>query len=84
MSAIPEKAGVYALFDENRNLIYIGETTNLGERFQEYQRTDFSEDPCKKATKSYKREYTELHKNREKVLLDEHKRINGKLPKCNE
>ena len=85
VNAIAEKAGVYAFFDEKKNLIYIGEATNLRERFQGYWRTNFSKDPCKKATKSYRREFTELHKDREKELLEEYKRNNdGKLPKCND
>lgn len=85
VNAIPDKAGVYAFFDERENLIYIGEATSLRERFQGYWRTNFSEDPCKRATKSYKRELAERHEDREKELLEEYKRNNdGKLPKCND
>jgi excinuclease UvrABC nuclease subunit len=82
---IPEKPGVYALFDAEKNLIYIGSSSNLRERFTGYWNTNFEEDTCKRATKYYKRELTESYESREKELLEEYKKFhNGKLPKCNE
>lgn len=85
VNAIAKKAGVYGFFDEKRNLIYIGETTNLRDRFKKYFQTNFAEDTCKRATKTYKREFTERHKDREKELLKEYKTNNNeKLPKCND
>ena len=78
-------AGVYTFFDRNKNLIYIGETTNLRKRFQGYWNTNFKDDPCKRATTSYKREFTDKHKEREEELLEEYKKEHdGKLPECNE
>lgn len=37
-SNFPNKAGIYAIFDEN-TLVYIGETANLKERMKEVKRT---------------------------------------------
>jgi len=84
---IPEKSGVYGFFKNKteESLIYIGRTSNLRERFTHYWETKFSEDPCKKATKWYKREITNSYKEREKELLEQYtKEHDGKLPKCNE
>ncbi|MCW3985074.1 MAG: hypothetical protein NWE91_01500 [Candidatus Bathyarchaeota archaeon] len=84
---IPEKSGVYGLFESKteESLIYIGSTSNLRERFTHYWETEFSEDPCKKTTKWYKREITNSYKEREKELLEQYKKEHdGKLPKCNE
>ena len=84
---IPEESGVYGLFKEKteESLIYIGSTENLRKRFIHYWQTKFSEDPCKKATKWYKREITSSYKEREKKLLEQYaKEHNGKLPECNQ
>lgn len=77
------KAAVYELYDENYRLIFVGESSNLKERFAEYSETHFSKDPCKVATKYYKREFTSNTKERKKEILEEHKKKYGKLPKCN-
>ena len=81
---IPEKPGVYAFYDKKNVLIYIGSSSNLRERFRHYWTTNFEEDPCKRATKKYKREFTSNYEAREKALLEQYKREHGKLPKCNE
>lgn len=81
---IPEKPGVYAFYDEQRVLIYIGSSSNLRERFTHYWTTNFEEDPCKRDTKVYKREFTEDYKAREKELLEQYFREHGRLPRCNE
>lgn len=39
MEFIPEKPGVYALFEDEKKLIYIGETGNLHARMNEINRT---------------------------------------------
>ena len=80
---VPEESGVYAFYDENRFLIYIGQSTNLQERFTHYLKTDFSKDPRKREIKYYKREPTPKPENRMKELLDEHRQKYGELPRCN-
>lgn len=81
---IAEKPGVYALYDESYNLIYIGSSSNLRERFRHYWTSGFAEDSCKKATRTYKREFTTKYEAREKELLEQYKKERGMLPVCNE
>ena len=66
----PEASGVYGLFESKSedSLIYIGSTSNIRERLMGYWSTNFSDDPCKRTTKYYKREITSDYKNREKEL----------------
>jgi len=67
------KAAVYELYDEKYQLIFVGEGPNLKERFAEYLETHFSKkDPCKAATKYYKREFTSNTKERKKEILEEY------------
>ena len=77
------EASVYELYDENYRLMFVGECSNLKERFTEYLETHFSKDPRKVATKYYKREFTSNTKERKNEILEEYKKKYGKLPKCN-
>jgi excinuclease UvrABC nuclease subunit len=81
---IAEEPGVYAFYDEDGVLIYIGSTSNLRERFRYYWTTNFEEDPCKRDTRKYKREFTSNYEAREKELLEQYEREHGRLPRCNE
>jgi len=80
---VPEEAGVYAFYSEDRTLIYLGGSTNLQKTFTHYLETDFSEDPRKRETRYYKRESTLNLKERVEKLLGEHRQENGELPKLN-
>jgi uncharacterized protein (UPF0212 family) len=80
---VPEGSGVYALYDEAKFLIYIGESTSLREKFAHYLETNFSDDPRKRETRYYKREFTSKQEERLKELLDEYMQKHGELPKCN-
>jgi len=80
---VPEEPGVYALYDEAKVLIYIGESANLREKFTHYLETNFSDDPRKRETKYYRRELTSNQEDRMKELLDEYKQKHDGLPKCN-
>ena len=80
---VPEGPGVYTLYDEEKALIYIGESTNLREKFTQYLETNFSRDPRKRGTRYYKREFTSKQEDRMRELLDEYRREHGRLPKCN-
>ncbi|MDH5448787.1 MAG: hypothetical protein OEY24_00790 [Candidatus Bathyarchaeota archaeon] len=80
---IPKGPGVYAFYNGDKILIYIGETVNLQEEFTHYLKTNFSDDPRKRETKYYKREFTSKQKDRVKVLLDEYRQKHGRFPKCN-
>jgi uncharacterized protein (UPF0212 family) len=80
---VPEGPGVYAFYNEDEKLIYIGETINLREDFTQYLKTDFSNDPRKRETIYYKRESTSKPEERVKVLLNEYRQKHGEFPKCN-
>jgi len=80
---IPAEAGVYALYNQDRFLIYLGESANLRETFTRYLETNFSDDPRKRETKYYKREFTANRQERVKELFNEYRQKHGKLPKCN-
>ena len=80
---VPEGPGVYALYNEAKVLIYIGESANLREEFTHYLKTNFSNDHRKRETRYYKREFTSKREDRMKELLDEYRQKHGKLPKFN-
>lgn len=80
---VPEKPGVYALYNGDKVLIYIGESSSLRERFTHYLETEFSDDPRKCETRYYRREFTSTQKERMKELLSEHQKAHGRLPECN-
>ena len=69
---VQEKPGVYAFYDKDVALIYIGKSINLQESFAEYIETNFSNEPCKNVTKYYRREFTENPEKRMKELLEEY------------
>lgn len=81
--SIPERSGVYALYDKSKALIYIGASTSLRKEFTHYLETDFSNDPRKLETKYYRREFTSNHEERMKELQEEYVEKHGKFPKCN-
>lgn len=80
---VPEGPGIYALYNEAKVLIYIGESTNLREKFTHYLETNFSDDPRKRETRYYKREFSSKQEDRMKELLEEYRQKHGGLPKCN-
>jgi hypothetical protein len=80
---VPEETGVYAFYDKNRMLIYIGGSSNLRETFSRYQETNFSDDPRKRETAYYRRMSTPNWEETVKKLLDEYKQDYGDIPKLN-
>jgi hypothetical protein len=80
---VPEGSGVYAFYNEAKVIIYIGASTGLREKFIHYLETNFSNDPRKRETRYYKREFTSKHEEKMKELLDEYRQNHGKLPMCN-
>jgi hypothetical protein len=80
---VPEGPGVYGLYNERKVLIYIGESSNLREKFTQYLKTNFSKDPRKRETKYYKRELAPKQEDRIWELLDEYRKKHGELPRCN-
>lgn len=80
---VPEEAGVYAFYDKNRMMIYLGGCTNLRETFSRYVETNFSDDPRKRETVYYKRMVVPSWEETVKNLLDEYKQDCGDVPKLN-
>jgi len=80
---IPPKPGVYGLYNQEYELIYVGESPNLQKTFQEYLETGFFQDACKQATRYYRREFTPDHQKRKKEILEEYKKQHRTQPKCN-
>jgi len=81
---VKAKPGVYVLYDKKNEVIYIGETNNIQERFTKYLDTNFKDDICKQKTVAYQREFLDNPKERQNQLLEEFKNRFGKLPLCNE
>lgn len=69
----PDGAGVYALYNEDKKLIYIGGSINLRETLTNYFEIRFAKDLYKRETKYYKREVTLNWKERAEELLNEYK-----------
>ena len=80
---VPEEAGVYAFYDKNRMMIYLGGCPNLRETFSRYVETNFSDDPRKRETVYYKRMVVSSWEETVKNLLDEYKQDCGDVPKLN-
>ena len=80
----PNNIGVYELYDGETN-IYIGRASGadtIRKRLQSHKRGD--EGTCTQIATNYRREICNNPIARKTELLEEYKRIHGKLPKCNE
>jgi hypothetical protein len=80
---VPEESGVYAFYDKNRAMLYLGGSSNLRETFSSYLKTNFSDDPRKRETVYYRRMSTLNWEETVKSLLDEYIKDCGVIPKLN-
>ncbi len=80
---VPEETGVYAFYDKNRVILYLGGSSNLRETFTRYLETNFSDDPRKRETVYYRKMSTMNWDETVKNLLDEYKKDCGDIPKLN-
>ena len=80
---VPAETGVYALYDKNRIMIYVGGSSNLRETFSCYIETQFSDDPRKRETVYYRRMSTTDWEETVKNLLEEYRNECGDIPKLN-
>jgi len=80
---VPEETGVYALYDKNRIIIYVGGSSNLRETFSRYVETNFSDDPRKRETVYYRRMSIADWEETVKNLLEEYRIECGEIPKLN-
>ena len=70
---VKAKPGVYVLYNKKNEVIYIGDTNNLQERFTKYLDSNFEGDICKQKTVVYQREFLDNPKERQIYLLEEFK-----------
>jgi excinuclease UvrABC nuclease subunit len=85
ISRSPTDNGVYALYDGNRNTIYIGKAEGedgIRNRLQRHKRGD--EGACTQDAKYYRREICDNPASREEELLIEYRLEHNRLPICNE
>ena len=75
--------GVYVLYDRKKEVIYIGQSENLQERFTKYVDTDFEGNECMQKTQSYQREFTDNPKEQQIRLIQQFRDESGNLPTCN-
>jgi hypothetical protein len=80
---VPEETGVYALYDKNRMLIYVGGSSNLRQTFSRYLETNFSDDLRKRETVYYRRMVTTNWEETVKNLVENYKHKCGDVPKLN-
>ena len=80
----PTSQGVYALYDGD-NIIYIGKAegeNGIRELQQRHKQGD--EGNCTQNASHYRRDPSTNTKKMERVYLQEYKRLNGILPRCND
>ena len=80
---VPAESGVYAFYDKNRVILYVGGSSNLRDTFSQFIETDFSDDPRKRETVYYRRMNTSDWEETVKNLLNEYKMDCGDIPKLN-
>ncbi len=78
-----DTSGVYELGEDHRGHtpIYVGSSVRIKERLEGHRNTT---DPCLRNATHYRTEYTPNYKNREQELYDEHVRLHGLPPRCND
>ncbi len=81
---VKAKPGVYVLYNKKNEVIYLGQSNNLQERFSKYVDTNFEDDICKQKTVAYQREFLDNPEEKHAQLLEEFKNRFGRLPLCNE
>ena len=81
IDAAPEKDGVYRLFNEQKNVVYIGSNSNVRKGLQEVLNS--GDDWVKKA-KYLHFEETLMYTMRESELIQQYLQEHGKLPEGNE
>lgn len=80
---VKSKSGVYVLYDKKLEVLYIGESENLQNKFAAYIDTNFENNACKQKTYAYQRTFTKNPKEQKKLLLDNYKDKHGNFPCCN-
>ena len=78
----PQQPGVYGLFIDQQLIYYGSATRSIRDRLQRHY--SGAEGTCTRQATKYKREICSNPRAREKTLLEEYRRQNGRLPRCND
>ena len=82
ISLVPDAAGVYGLLEGDLLIYYGSSETSIKSRLQRHK--DGKEGRCTQAATHLTYELTSEPDARETDLLEAHKRVYGKLPRCND
>lgn len=78
----PDKAGVYGLYSGELPIYYGSAVSSIRTRLQRHQ--NGTEGRCTQSATHYRREECSNPREKEAALLAEHRRLYGKMPRCNE
>jgi predicted GIY-YIG superfamily endonuclease len=78
-----DEPGVYELGETNGTVIYIGGSDAIRRRLREHL-SESATTCTRRSTAQYRVEYTRNWTTRERQLHDEHVRLYGRPPRCNE
>ena len=80
-----DQEGVYEFGDSNGMVVYVGSTNAIKTRLARHLACTDSCDPCiQKHASQYRVEYTSSYERQEWELYNEHVRIYGRPPICND
>ncbi len=85
IALVPEQAGVYGLYDGDETIYYgraQGGTVAIRSRLEDHN--SGREGSCTQSATGFNWESISSPASREKELLEEHERLHGRLPKCND
>ncbi len=85
IALVPEQAGVYGLYDGGETIYYgraQGGTVDIRSRLEDHQ--SGREGSCTQNATDFNWESISSPVSREKELLEEHERLHGRLPQCND
>jgi excinuclease UvrABC nuclease subunit len=77
----PEQPGVYELLDNGVTTYFGSATVSIRNRLQSHKAGN--DGPCTQHSTHYRREVCSNPRERERQLLQEYYRLNGRLPRCN-
>lgn len=81
---VKAKPGVYVLYDNKLNVLYIGSSENLQKTFTKYIDSNFEQNTCKQKTHVYQRAFMDNPQERKTQLLEDYKEKHGEIPCCNQ
>ena len=80
---VKPNSAVYVFYNRKKEVIYIGNSTNLEKTFSKYVETDFEGNECKQKTSFYQRVFADNPKEMQQQLIEDFKSQTGDIPVCN-